>query len=101
MGCSTPLGQSSPAWVGKDEFAALFEDALDLPEHRGALLAVQDSVLRPDQVEGGVLGGHVLETAIDDFDELFQSGLAILGAMARVFDITQVERRYPAAELGS
>ena len=55
-------------------------------------------VLWTASVEGCVHGGHVLETAIEDFDELFQSGLAILGAIARVFDITQVERRYPAAK---
>src|SRR3546814_19455038 len=58
---------------------------------------MQDRILRPDDVEGSIRRGNVLERAMHDVDQVVEPLLAIEPSVGLVLDLGDVEAGHPAA----
>ena len=84
--------------VGKDELAIRDQDPADFVEHAGAVAAMQDRILGPDDIVAAVGVWNVLEIAIYDANVVRKPGLASELLIGGVLGFAEIEARHKAAE---
>ena len=84
--------------IGEDELTARFQHPLDLVEDAGPVAAVQNRILRPDEVEAGIVHANMFEIAVHHGNKAIEPLLLVQLPVTVVLRFADIQTYGLAAE---